>query len=262
MFHCLRDNAKLYNIIHKMLALLSSMPFESDRIHSCLKYTRSSKIAGKIVHKGNLSGINIVLMNTGLGKVNAAHAATCIIEKYPVNAIINIGVGGAYPGSGLNIGDIAIASKEIYGDEGVIGPRGWGSLREIGIPLVQADGKKYFNEFPVTPPAIPPLIRGDKGDVELKIKTGNFVTVSAVTGTQKRARELEKRFNALCENMEGAAIAQVCTLYKIPVFEIRGISNIVGIRDKRRWNLQLASENCQKITLNIIDTSFSNPVQR
>lgn len=232
------------------------MPFESDRILSRLKYTRSSKITGKTVHKGKFSGINVVLMDTGMGKVNAAHATTYIIEKYPVNAIINIGVSGAYPGSGLNIGDIAIASREIYGDEGVIGPGGWGDLREIGIPLADVDGKKYFNEFPVTPLAIPPLIRERKGDVEFKIKTGNFVTVSAATGTQKRARELETRFNALCENMEGAAIAQVCTLHNIPFFEIRGISNIAGIRDKSKWDLQLASENCQKLTLDIIDIAF------
>ena len=52
--------------------------------------------------------------------------------------------------------------------------------------------------------------------------------------------------------MEGAAIAQVCAIYNIPVFEIRGISNIAGIRDKRRWNLSLASENCQKAGMELI----------
>ena len=51
--------------------------------------------------------------------------------------------------------------------------------------------------------------------------------------------------------MEGAAIAQVCTIYKIPMLEIRGISNIVGERDKRKWNLGLASENCQKLLLKL-----------
>jgi futalosine hydrolase len=52
--------------------------------------------------------------------------------------------------------------------------------------------------------------------------------------------------------MEGAAIAHVCAMYKIPMLGIRGISNIAGIRDKRKWNLKLASENCQETALEII----------
>ena len=52
--------------------------------------------------------------------------------------------------------------------------------------------------------------------------------------------------------MEGAAIAQVCTIYKIPMLEIRGISNKVGERDKRKWDLGLASENCQKLLLKLL----------
>jgi futalosine hydrolase len=237
-----------------MIALLSSMPFESDFILSRLKNTRSDVVAGKIVIKGNLQGCNTVLMYTGIGKVNAAHSATYLIEKYPIKKIINLGVGGAYPGSGLNIGDIAVASKEIYGDEGVFSTHGIKGMKEIGIPLIQNRRKKYFNEFPLNPPPLPFCRGGEKleNGNAFKIKSGSFVTVSATTGTQKRAQELERRFHAICENMEGAAIAQVCTLYKIPMFEIRGISNMVGIRDKRRWNLKSAAEHCQQVVMEVI----------
>ncbi|MCE5193973.1 MAG: hypothetical protein LLF28_00715, partial [Nitrospiraceae bacterium] len=82
-----------------------------------------------------------------------------------------------------------------------------------------------------------------------KTKTGAFLTMSSITGTLKRAKELEKRFNVICENMEGAAIAQVCVIHGIPMLEIRGISNIVGDRDKNRWDIKKASENCQKILI-------------
>jgi hypothetical protein len=53
----------------------------------------------------------------------------------------------------LKAGDIAIALKEIYGDDGVVTSRGWEGIKEIGIPLVQKGNKKYFNEFPLNPPA-------------------------------------------------------------------------------------------------------------
>ncbi len=237
------------------------MPFESHQILDRLKNVRTSVIAGKTGYRGKLSGLDLLLLNTGIGKVNAAVSAACILEKFPVKNIINLGVGGAYPGSGLRIGDIAVASKEIYGDEGVITSKGYEGIKTIGIPLLQRGGRKYFNEFPVSASLlIAPSARahttlpaGRRG-FNFKIKSGRFVTVSAATGTRKRTEELERRFKPICENMEGAAIAQVCTIYEIPMLEIRGISNIVGIRDKRKWNLKLASENCQKAVLEAINT--------
>jgi len=236
----------------KTLALLSSMPFESDHILSCLKNVRKTKIASTVVHKGNLSGHHIILAATGIGKVNAAIRSAALMEHFRVQRIILFGVGGAYPGAELNVGDVAVASKEIYGDEGVIDSEGWHSLRKIGIPLVASGRKKFFNEYPVSPLPLFSLSAGKScrgSEMSCTIKACNFVTLSSSTGTTKRAKELEKRFNAICENMEGAAVAHLCALYKIPLFEIRGISNIVGIRDRRKWNLKLASRNCQQIVL-------------
>lgn len=233
-----------------MLALLSSMAFESDQILSLLRNVRKTQTAGKIIYRGRCSGHDILLVTSGVGKVNAASSATAVIENYPVRAVINFGVGGAYPDAGLNIGDVAIASKEIYGDEGVFTAAGIKGMKEIGIPLVRIGKTKYFNEFPLDPPSIP--FPKDENNMNIMIKTGNFITVSAVSGSQKRAKDLGKRFGAVCENMEGAAIAQVCALYELPMIELRGISNMAGVRDKRKWNLKIASENCQKLVLETI----------
>ncbi len=231
------------------------MPFESDRILAGLKHFRPSEIAGKKVYKGRLSGVKVLLLNTGIGKINAAHSATIAIENFPVNKVINFGIGGAYPESGLSNGDVAIASKEILGDEGVISSKGWEGLEKIGIPLVQAGRKKYFNEFPLnlSRPFVSaihelPLPNNNK------VRSGAFVTVSAASGSTRRAKELEKRFSAICENMEGAAIAQTCMIYNMEIFEIRGISNTAGIRDKRRWDMELASLNCQKAVMEVISS--------
>ncbi|RJQ24069.1 MAG: futalosine hydrolase [Nitrospiraceae bacterium] len=234
----------------KFLVLLSSMPFESEMVFSRMKNVRTSEIGGKKYYKGRLGDLDLLVSNTGIGKVNAAHSATCIAERFPVRGIINIGVGGACPGSGLKVGDIAVASKEIYGDEGVTLSRGWKDMREIGIPVVKVGNRKYFNEFPVDRAFSTKVINALTGHRSLVTKSGPFVTVSSTSGTSPRAAELGKRFKkAICENMEGAAIAQVCIIYKIPMLEIRGISNIAGVRDKRRWGLKLASENCQKALL-------------
>ncbi|MEE8329538.1 MAG: futalosine hydrolase, partial [Thermodesulfovibrionia bacterium] len=127
----------------KFLALLASLSFESDRILASMTNVRTTKIAGKTVYRGKYSGLDLLLLNTGIGKVNAAHSATGIIEHFPISCIINLGIGGAYPESGLKKGDIAIALKEIYGDEGIYNAKDCRGIKNIGIPLVQIGKKKY-----------------------------------------------------------------------------------------------------------------------
>ncbi len=234
----------------KFLALLSSMPFESNMIRAAMKNVSMSTVAGKKMYQGTLTGGNVILMNSGIGKINAAHSTTCILERFPVVGFINMGVAGAYAGSGLGNGDIAVASKEIFGDDGVIEANGWSSMESIGIPLVQHGRKKYFNEFPLDNRLYKKMIRSiNSTSFQPRIKQGPFVTVSAASGTPSRARELERRFKGICENMEGAAIAHVCALYKIPFCEVRGISNTSGVRDRQKWDLKTAAENCQKLLM-------------
>ncbi|MEK7789933.1 MAG: futalosine hydrolase, partial [Planctomycetota bacterium] len=180
-----------------------------------------------------------------------------LIEKFSPSAVINFGIGGAYPSANLRAGDIAIADKEIYGDEGLWLKDGFHKADEIGIPLLKKGGKKYFNEFPLDKSLVKKMFKLSKlltfnSQLLTNIESGAFVTVSTVTGTGRRAREIEKRFNAICENMEGAAVAHVCAMYGIPMLEIRGISNIVEDRDRSKWDIKTAAENCQKIILALI----------
>ena len=126
----------------KIFALLSALPFESDYILSCLQHVRSGKLAGRTLFQGKYDGRPVALLHTGIGKVNAALCTTAIIEALPVGAVLNIGIAGAYQSSGLDVGDVAVATEEIYGDEGVISDLGWEDLRKIGMPLVCSGSKK------------------------------------------------------------------------------------------------------------------------
>jgi futalosine hydrolase len=247
-----------------MIALISSVPEEGKLLFKQLK---KYVVAGKPLYRGKISGKNVVYIISGMGKTNAAHASTLLIEKFSPVAVILFGIGGAYPSPGLGVGDIAVAEKEVYGDEGVLAKEGFSGIDFIGIPLVKKGTRKYFNEYSldrklvaealksgerlaVTHPLCPPLVRGGKGGV--KVKSGTFVTVSTCTGTRRKALELKKRFEAICENMEGAAVAHICTLYGTPMMEIRGISNMVEDRDRSNWDIGLAAENCQKAVMEVL----------
>lgn len=209
-----------------------------------------------LYYEGSLVGKRVVLSVAGMGKVNAAHAATRLILESSPAMIMNIGIGGAYPLSGLKIGDVAVAEKEIYGDEGVLLKDGFHGIDLTGIPLLKKGRKKYFNEFPLDRYLVKKAVRAVQLITHhaspITVKKGTFLTLSTCTGTKKRALELEQRFGAICENMEGAAIAHICTLYGIPMIEMRGISNIVEDRDRSTWNIKLAAENCQKAALELL----------
>lgn len=73
-----------------------------------------------------------------------------------------------------------------------------------------------------------------------------MVTVSTCSGTDQAAQSMVERTGGICENMEGAAVAQICRLYEVPFLELRGISNQVENRDLERWDLPAGSRIAQK----------------
>lgn len=227
-----------------LTGIIASTHLELDLILSKTTELQMLSIHNKNFYKGVIFFKPTIACLSGIGKVNASHAVTLMIERFNLDIIYVIGVGGAYPSSGLNIGDIAIASKEIYGDEGLSLTKSFLTMDELNLPLLRIDNSFYFNEFPMFIP--------DYLD-ELENK-GIFITVSSCTGSLNKALEIENKFHAICENMEGAAIAHICAIHKIPVIEIRGISNIIGDRRAEPLNkkdLIEASENVQNFFLSI-----------
>lgn len=208
--------------------------------------------AAKITFKGipalyewDCRGNKVYFAETGLGKVNAAVNSAVLVREFSPDFLINTGCAGAYAASGLSVGDIAAASSEIYGDEGVLIPSGWQSLEYMGYPLVEAKGERYFNEIPLSPPMAGKALAVAES-LGIPLRVGRFVTVSTCSGTAARGAELSRRFGALCESMEGAAAAHVALVYGIDCLEIRGISNMVEDRDLSRWDIGGAVTNVQK----------------
>lgn len=82
---------------------------------------------------------------------------------------------------------------------------------------------------------------------------GSFVTVNCCSGTTELSNELQQRTGGICENMEGAAAAQVCAEFEIPLLELRGISNPTGTRDPQQWDIERGSEAAQLGILELLE---------
>ncbi|MDW7999332.1 MAG: futalosine hydrolase [Thermodesulfovibrio sp.] len=194
-----------------MIALFFATLVECQLIIENLKNKKTHSFKNIPVFRGKIDNQEILLCISGIGKINSSIASILAFENFPINKAIISGIAGAYPASGLNIGDMAVAEKEIEADQGLL------------INCDEDEDSFIFMDFQEFPLYVPNSLQN--------FKKGIFLTVSACTGNLKRAKFLERKFNAICENMEGAAIAKVAQNYGVPVTEIRSISNLVTDRN-------------------------------
>jgi futalosine hydrolase len=201
---------------------------------------------------GEINGKKVVTAVVGIGKANSAGGVTALVLRHAPRIVIITGCAGAYPESGLETGQLALAASEVFGDEGVLTCEGWKGLEEIGISVLERKGTRYFNEIPLSFSLAEQAIQLASA-LDLPLRRGRFITVSTCSGTSSRGRELFRLFGGLCENMEGAAAALVAMQYGIDCLEVRGISNLVEDRDLSRWNIQLAVEQAQRFVYRYIE---------
>jgi futalosine hydrolase len=235
-----------------VLALVCAVELEAQPLSRRLDGTHPFAVGRRSGNRGRLGSKEVLIVPAGMGKTNAAQTVTAVLERFTIGGIIGFGVGGAYRGSGLEVGDVALASAQHYGDEGVETPNGWMSCAGIGIPLVETTDARLFNEFPVDAGGL-----SVAAEVLVDAVTGPFVTVSTCSGTASRGAVLAARYQAVCETMEGAAYAHVAAHYGVPYLEVRGISNLVEDRDLARWRLGPAAAACAAAVATIV--SVWNP---
>lgn len=171
----------------------------------------------------------------GVGKVNAAAATAALANPGRHAAVVSIGIAGALPGSGLNIGDVVAASACVYADEGLLTPAGFQDCATVGFGL-----GPWSNQGAVGGSVIPvsELLLGWMGLLTPRLV--RIATVSTCSGTDALAAEVVRRTGAAAEGMEGAAVAHVAARLGVPAGELRAISNTTGDRDQQRWDLRAA----------------------
>jgi futalosine hydrolase len=174
---------------------------------------------------------HVPVITTGVGAVNAAYALTRFLDRELVKAVVVCGIGGAYPGSGIPIGSAVCAESECYGDLGASSPSGFLDMEALGFSVIPG----VYNVLPM--------------QIFPAAQRARFVTMNTCTGTDDDARVIEARTDGSVENMEGAALAHVAALAGIPVGEVRGISNLVGNRDRSVWRVKEAAVAAQEALL-------------
>lgn len=184
---------------------------------------------------------------TGIGPVVTAASLSSYLALHgpKIKTVWNIGVAGAYTGSRVNMLDICLAQQEVLGDFGICLNN---EIMDFDSEIIKHNQTyffrgSHFNQF-----------KKNLSGQGITFKTVNFVTVNCCTGTLKRGEFLRKKYEAGCENMEGAAIAMVCQNADIPCVELRCVSNMVEDRDKSKWHLSEAIKKVCDATRILLQT--------
>ena len=179
---------------------------------------------------------DIVLVEAGVGKVNAARVTQILIDKFNIEAIINVGSAGS-ANDELDIGDIVIGQKIAQHDFDITAfghPKGY--ISNVG-QYVESD-VKLINKMEQT------INKLDKN--EFKIKIGTIASGDIFCTELQMKNKIRNKFNADAIEMEGAAIAQVCKLDNIPFIIIRSISDKPNGNNEITFDkfLKKASKRC------------------
>lgn len=184
------------------------------------------------IYKGKIFNKDCLLVRCGVGKVNAARTAQIFTDSFKLESIINLGSAGSL-NNDLNIGDIVIAKNLVQHDFDVTAfGRNKGFIPDTGM-FFDCDSVLLQKCMSI------------KID-SLKIITGIIASGDIFCTDVKMKENINKKFNADCVEMEGAAIAQVCSLNNIPFIVVRSISDTPNGNNQIDFNeyLRFASKNC------------------
>jgi futalosine hydrolase len=224
--------------IMKILVIAAVLP-EIDVIRDELAARPVTEIGRARVYDAVIGPTRVVLAAIGIGVVRSAAVLGALVQATAPDRVLMIGSGGALPGSGLQVGDLVVASSETMAELGLCTGVGIADAAALRLPGLS-------QEIRLDPDLTSELAANPSlGEV----RVGRFLTVAGVSANPEQAAARARRFGALIENMEGYGLALVGDQFRIPVAELRAVSNVAGDRDKSRWKLQAANERVERAAL-------------
>ncbi len=229
-----------------MIGIIGAMEEEITNLKSHMQVDEVQTIAGMSFYKGAVKGTKLVLVRSGIGKVNAGICTQILASVYGVDTVINTGIAGSL-NADIDIGDIVVSTSLVQYD---VDARNFGyKLGEIPrMNIVEFPADQYLidktqNVF-------------DSLGLGIKLYKGMVATGDKFVSEDSLKAEIISNFHAYCVEMEGAAIAQAAMLNNMACVVIRAISdkadNSADV-DYRSFEAK-AIENMSKISLALVDS--------
>lgn len=195
------------------IGIIAAMEEETRLLVEKMELKAETHIANQHFYEGTIHNVEVVLVQSGIGKVNAALATSLLIDHFGTTFVINSGSAGGI-GEGLAIGDLVVSTELSYND---------------------ADARAFGYMFGQVP-QMPASYQADKAysdlakriatELDWRVKQGLIVTGDSFIASQDKIQEIKAHFpEALVSEMEGTAVAQTCYQYDVPFIVIRAVSD-------------------------------------
>lgn len=199
------------------IAIIGAMEEEVTLLRDHIENQTEETVAGCEFTFGTMHGKDVILLRSGIGKVNAAMSTTILLEKYKPDCIINTGsAGGLNPD--LNVGDAVISTE----------------VRHHDVDVTAFDYE--YGQVPNLPAAfkadekLMAAAEAAAGEIDgFQIVRGLIATGDSFMEDPARVEFIKEKFeNLQAVEMEAAAIAQVAHCFEVPFVIIRSLSDIAG----------------------------------
>ncbi|WP_163581263.1 5'-methylthioadenosine/S-adenosylhomocysteine nucleosidase [Gracilibacillus saliphilus] len=226
-----------------MIGIIGAMDEEVELLKEKMEITGTERIANSDFFVGKLEGKDVVLLKSGIGKVNAAIATTILFERYQPDYVINTGSAGGFHHD-LEVGDIVISTEVVHHDVDVTAfDYKYGQVP--GLPAL----------FQANPILIEKAMLAAKQLDGIEAMKGLISTGDAFMQDEKKVQFVREKFpEMIAAEMEAAAIAQVCYQYSRPFVIIRALSDIAGKNSSVSFDsfLEKAATNAAKIIIDVV----------
>lgn len=190
-------------------------------------------------HLFRLNGHEIQFAITGVGMVATAYNLTKILTTEKYDLAIQAGIAGSISRD-INIGEVVVVAEEQFADLGAEDNGEFLNIFQLG--LIDKNTMPFTNGTLVN--------RQIHGNIKLRQVQG--ITVNTVTGDDSTAQLKAHLYPEAAETMEGAAFHYICLLEHVKHIQLRGISNYVEKRDRKKWNIELAIANVNEYLLSYL----------
>lgn len=193
--------------------IIGAMDVEVELLRAALADRVDTTVAGRLFSEGVLDGIPCVVVQCGVGMVNAAACTQALIDRFAADCVINTGVAGSLDAS-IDIGDVVVATDAVN----------WAmDVQNLGYAPGQTPGMEQ-TAFPADPALAAAALAAAQAE-GVRAHRGRVASADKFVRDDADKALIARTFDARCCEMEGAAIAQVCTANRIPFAILRAISD-------------------------------------
>lgn len=218
------------------VGIISATPEERAELADAMTAPAEARIAGAHIETGTLDGIDVALADAGFGKVNAAIAATLLVDRFLAGALVLSGVAGGLDPA-LAIGDVVVAERVVVHDAGVIEEEGLRVYQPGHMPFLNPTSKLGYDAdrelLRETMAAIdgldlPPLSAAAGGGDKPKVVAGTVVSGAQYVNSESTRMRLHALYGGAAVEMEGGSVAQVAEAFGVPWLVISSLSDLAG----------------------------------